>query len=118
MQKLEDQIFRTGFADTIAEEGLSELKERDEWDANEMSQDELAKLMATWNQVAAEQSRVMQDVWDKSDDQKMTEGSHVPQPQYFEEEKKELFDDDDENFVDFADPNTEGEFITSPAPAV
>lgn len=54
MQELEERIFNTGFADQMAEEGLSELKEREVWDANEMSEDELAKLMSTWNQVAAE----------------------------------------------------------------
>lgn len=41
MQELENQIFNTGFADTIAEEGLQNLKERDVWDANEMSSEEL-----------------------------------------------------------------------------
>ena len=39
-------------SDLIAEEGLSQLKEREVWDANEMTKEELDQLMATWTQVA------------------------------------------------------------------
>lgn len=33
----------------IAKQGLEDIKDRDVWDANEMTQDELQKLMSTWN---------------------------------------------------------------------
>ena len=36
----------------MAEEGLAGLKDREVWDANEMTPDELQKLISTWNQVA------------------------------------------------------------------
>ena len=39
-------------SDVIAEEGLSQLKEREVWDANEMTKEELDQLMTTWTQVA------------------------------------------------------------------
>ena len=138
MQELEERIFNTGFADQMAEEGLSELKEREVWDANEMSEDELAKLMSTWNQVAAEQSRVMQDVWNQSSDKPVQDGGNVAHPQFYqrpapqvipqqntvssefkemEEEMKmeELFNED---AYDFADPHTEGDFVQVPAPQI
>jgi hypothetical protein len=50
----------------IAEAGLEDIKEREVWDAKEMSEEELGKLMSTWNAVAEEQTRVMTDVWNKS----------------------------------------------------
>lgn len=82
----------------MAEEGLSELKERDVWDANEMTPEELEQLMKTWNQVATEQSRVMQDVWNDSSEDKL-----------MEEEKKEIVEEEE-----FVEPFTEGDIISLP----
>ena len=56
MKELEDKVFQNDInkplSEVIAEEGLSQLKERDVWDANEMTKEELDHLMNTWTQVA------------------------------------------------------------------
>jgi len=52
----------------FAKETVKEIGDRDVWDANEMTEEEREKLLATWNEVAAHQSakmheRVMDEVW-------------------------------------------------------
>ena len=41
-------------ADHMAEADVAQLEDREVWDANEMSPDELAQLMQTWTAVADE----------------------------------------------------------------
>lgn len=37
----------------FAEDTVKEIGDRDVWDANEMTEEERSKLLATWNEVAA-----------------------------------------------------------------
>ena len=48
-------------ADMIAKGGLSQMQPREDWDVNEMTEEERNQLLSTWNAVANETSRGIQE---------------------------------------------------------
>lgn len=51
-EKMFDMNLNKPLSDMMADEGLNQLKDREVWDANEMTPAELDQLMKTWTQVA------------------------------------------------------------------
>lgn len=97
-------------SEQIAEEGLSQLKDREVWDAKEMTPEELTQLMSTWTRVADQ----MKTELNQPDPLMMQQ----PYPyeymkQVWEETKEETKVENWDDHYDFDEENqpfTEGDF--------